>query len=110
MKSKFFSLLFLIFSVAVARSQNKIVTGKVTSDAGETLSGVTISLKGTQKATATNSSCEYFISVPSTGKEVLVFSFFGKHPEDMYVGNRTTIDVALTNSTSTLNDVVVIGY
>jgi len=110
MKSKFFSLLFLIFSVAVARSQNKIVTGKVTSDAGETLSGVTVSLKGTQKATATNSSGEYSISVPSTGKEVLVFSFVGKDPKEISVGNRTTINVSLTNSTSTLNDVVVIGY
>jgi len=110
MKSKIFSLLFLIFSVAVARSQNKMVTGKVTSDAGEMLSGVTVSLKGTQKATATNSSGEYSISVPSTGKEVLIFSFVGKDSKEITVGDRTTINVSLTNSTSTLNDVVVIGY
>jgi TonB-linked SusC/RagA family outer membrane protein len=110
MKSKIFSLLFLMFSVAVARSQNKMVTGKVTSDAGEMLSGVTVSLKGTQKATATNSSGEYSISVPSTGKEVLIFSFVGKDSKEITVGDRTTINVSLTNSTSTLNDVVVIGY
>src|SRR6185437_6079053 len=110
MKSKFFSLLFLIFSVAVARSQNKIVTGKVTSDAGEMLSGVTVSLKGTQKATATNSSGEYSISVPSAGNEVLIFSFVGKDSKEITVGDRSTINVSLTNSISTLNDVVVIGY
>jgi TonB-linked SusC/RagA family outer membrane protein len=110
MKSKIFALLFLIFSVAVARSQNKIVSGKVTSDAGEMLSGVTVSLKGTQKATATNSSGEYSISVPSAGNEVLIFSFVGKDTKEITVGDRSTINVSLTNSTSTLNDVVVIGY
>lgn len=110
MKSKIFALLLLLFSFAVARSQNKIVSGKVISDKGEVLSGATVSLKGTQKATTTNSSGEYSISVPSTGKEILIFSFVGKDPKEISVGDRNTINVSLINSTSTLNDVVVIGY
>lgn len=110
MKSKIFALLLLLFSFAVARSQNKMVSGKVISDQGEVLSGATVSLKGTQKATTTNSSGEYSISVPSTGKEILIFSFVGKDPKEISVGDRNTINVSLINSTSTLNDVVVIGY
>lgn len=110
MKSKFFALFILIFSFAIVKAQNKTVTGKVTSDAGEALSGATVSLKGTQKATTTNSSGEYSISVSPTGKEILIFSFVGKDPKEISVGERNIINVSLTNSTSTLNDVVVIGY
>ncbi len=110
MKSKFFALFILIFSFAIVKAQNKTVTGKVTSDGGEALSGATVSLKGTQKATTTNSSGEYSISVSPTGKEILVFSFVGKDPKEISVGERNIINVSLTNSTSTLNDVVVIGY
>lgn len=110
MKSKFFALFILIFSFAIVKAQNKTVTGKVTSDAGEALSGATVTLKGTQKATTTNSSGEYSISVSPTGKEILIFSFVGKDPKEISVGERNIINVSLTNSTSTLNDVVVIGY
>ena len=110
MKSKFFALFILIFSFAIVKAQNKTVTGKVTSDNGEALAGATVSLKGTQKATTTNSSGEYSISVSPTGKEILIFSFVGKDPKEISVGERNIINVSLTNSTSTLNDVVVIGY
>lgn len=110
MKSKFFALFILIFSFAIVKAQNKTVTGKVTSDAGEALSGATVTLKGTQKATTTNSSGEYSISVSPTGKEILIFSFVGKDPKEISVGERNIINVSLTTSTSTLNDVVVIGY
>jgi TonB-linked SusC/RagA family outer membrane protein len=110
MKSKIFALVLLMFSFAVARSQNKMVSGKVISDQGEILSGATVSVKGTQIATTTNSSGEYSISVPSTGKEVLVFSYVGKENKEITVGNRTTINISLTSISSKLNDVVVIGY
>jgi TonB-linked SusC/RagA family outer membrane protein len=110
MKSKFFALFILIFSFAIVKAQNKTVTGKVTSDNGEALAGATVSLKGTQKATTTNSSGEYSISVSPTGKEILIFSFVGKDPKEISVGDQNIINISLTNSTSTLNDVVVIGY
>lgn len=110
MKSKFYTLLLLLFSFVVARSQNKTVTGKVTSEEGEVLSGVTISLRGMQKATTTNSSGEYSISVPSTGKEVLIFSYVGKETKEIAVNDRSTINVSLASTSSKLNDVVVIGY
>ncbi|MGN6298209.1 MAG: SusC/RagA family TonB-linked outer membrane protein [Ginsengibacter sp.] len=110
MKSKFFALFILIFSFAIVKAQNKTVTGKITSDNGEALAGATVSLKGTQKATTTNSSGEYSISVSPTGKEILIFSFVGKDPKEISVGDQNIINVSLTNSTSTLNDVVVIGY
>ncbi len=54
MKTKIYFLLLLMFSFTVAMSQNKTVTGTVTSDSGEPLPGATINLKGTKTNTTTN--------------------------------------------------------
>jgi TonB-linked SusC/RagA family outer membrane protein len=111
MKSKIFPFLLLMFSFAIARAQNKIVSGKVTSDDGATLSGATISLKGTTTATTTDLSGEYSISVPSTGKEILIFSYVGNEKKEVSIGDQKIINVSLVKtSSSSLNEVVVIGY
>ena len=110
MKRKIYCFLLFLFSFTVVRSQNKTISGKVTSDNGEALPGVTVTLKGTKTATTTNTSGDYSIMVPSTGKEVLVFSYVGSDNKEVSVGTRTAIDISLTLTSSTLNDVVVIGY
>ena len=53
MKIKICCFLLLLFSSTVIRAQNKTITGKVTSDNGEALSGATVTLKGTKTATTT---------------------------------------------------------
>lgn len=100
--------LFLLTGTAIA--QNKIVTGKVTdSQGGSVLSGVSVQVKGTQTGTSTSPQGTYSISVPANG--TLVFSFVGFGIQEIAVGGRTTIDVAMAPSTVTdLNEVVVIGY
>lgn len=110
MKRKIYCLLLFSFAFTVARSQNKTVTGTVTSDNGTALSGATVALKGTKTATTTNTKGDYSIKVPSSGKEVLVFSYVGSTTKEEIVGNRTTVDVSLLQASSSLNDVVVIGY
>ncbi len=61
MKRKIYCFLLFLFSFTVVRSQNKTISGKVTSDNGEALSGVTVTLKGTKTATTTNTSGDYSI-------------------------------------------------
>ena len=110
MKSKFYFLVVLLFSFTTAMSQNKTVTGHVTSDAGEPLLGVSVSVKGTKTATATDASGDYSISVPTRGNPILQFSFVGSKTQEIQVGTRSVVNVTLQNNASTLNDVVVVGY
>ncbi len=110
MKSKIFPFLLLLFSFTMARAQQRNVSGKVTSVEGGSLSGVTISLKGTAKATTTNASGDYSISIPSTGKEILIFSYVGQEQKEITVGDQNVINVSLAKTASNLNEVVVIGY
>jgi TonB-dependent starch-binding outer membrane protein SusC len=109
MKSKIYFFLLLLFSFTSAISQ-KTVTGIVTSDKGEALSGVTVSVKGAKTATTTNESGHYSIPVPSNANAVLVFSYVGSGDKEIIVGSRSNINVSLVQTTSTLNDVVVVGY
>ncbi len=110
MKTKIYCLLFLLFGFTAARSQTKTVTGEVMSDAGAPLAGATITQKGTKNAVVTDPSGKYSIKVPESGKVVLVFSYVGSESKEATVGTRSTINISLAQTASTLNDVVVVGY
>jgi len=110
MKSKIYCLLLVTFFYTAAMAQNKTVTGTVISGDGEPLSGVTVNLKGTKITTVTNASGHYSIKVPSTGKEILVFSYVGSDKKEITVGSRTAINISMIITSSKLNDVVVVGY
>jgi TonB-dependent SusC/RagA subfamily outer membrane receptor len=51
----------------------------------------------------------FTISVPDANA-ILVFSYVGFNTEKIQVGDRTSMDLALTAETSALEEVVVIGY
>jgi len=85
------------------------VTGRVTGTNNEPLSGVSVSIKGTAGGTTTDAAGNYSITVPD-GNTTLVFSSVGFAPQEIPVGNRTSINVTLSTSTAELNTVVVVGY
>lgn len=85
------------------------ITGTVKDEAGETLPGVTILIKGTEKGTAADFNGEYTISVPSK-KSVLEFRYIGFQPQEVEVGSQTRIDVVLGSDVKVLDKVIVIGY
>ncbi|GAB3181029.1 SusC/RagA family TonB-linked outer membrane protein [Telluribacter humicola] len=96
--------------VKSATAIERTVKGKVTDKtSGEGLPGVNVVVKGTNMGTTTDGSGNYTISVPDNGG-VLVFSFVGYTSQEVPVGNRSTIDVAIEADTRVLNEVVVIGY
>lgn len=107
-KKILFGLLCLLSAVSSAIAQGRTVTGKVTADGGE-LPGVTVVVKGTGSGTATDVSGHYSIDVPARGA-TLVFSFVGMATQEVAIGNRTTVDVALKPDAKALSEVVVVGY
>ena len=82
------------------------IKGKVTDNHNVPLAGVTVRVKGLQKATVTNAAGDFEIAVPDKSA-VLVFSYIGYTPKEVLVGDNTNIVVSLEESTSSLNDVVV---
>ena len=101
-------LLLALFGGQVVYAQGITIKGKV-SDDKEPLMGVTIQVKGTSKATATDLDGNYTISVPDK-KSVLVFSYIGYQKQSIEVGNKTVINVKMQDDSKLLDEVVVIGY
>lgn len=85
------------------------ITGKVTSETGETLPGVTVLVKGTTTGTATDPDGNYSITVPDPNG-TLVFSYIGYVTQEVPMNGRTNIDIALVPDVQSLEEVVVIGY
>lgn len=82
------------------------VSGKVTDDKGEGLPGVSILVKGTQQGTTTDSNGDFKLNI-SNDNTVLVFSFVGFTPQEISVGNRSSINVTLESDTKSLEEFVV---
>lgn len=106
---KFLRLLLsgvLIICSPVLMAQQKTVTGTVVeSDDSKPMAGVTVKVKGTDKATQTNENGVFSISV-SKG-QVLQFSYVGHKPREITVGDASTISVSMINSAAQMNEVVV---
>jgi TonB-dependent starch-binding outer membrane protein SusC len=85
------------------------VSGKIQDDKGVPLPGASIVIKGTTKGVNTNAKGEYTINVPSS-QSILVITFIGFNPQEVLVGNRTSINLVLTEDLKTLSEVVVVGY
>ncbi|MFD1143294.1 SusC/RagA family TonB-linked outer membrane protein [Larkinella insperata] len=87
--------------------QTRKVSGRVTSKTdGAAMPGVNVVLKGTQTGANTDGDGRYSIDV-SGSNPVLVFSYIGFETQELTVGNRSTIDLVLTESAETLQEAVV---
>ncbi|HEX5153571.1 MAG TPA: TonB-dependent receptor [Parafilimonas sp.] len=84
------------------------IHGKVTTEKGEPLEGVTVSVDKPVANTMTDSKGEYTITADENA--TITFSFVGYESQTVPVGTSTEINVSLRQSTSSLSDVVVIGY
>jgi TonB-dependent starch-binding outer membrane protein SusC len=90
-------------------SQTRRITGTVLDDKGNPLTGATVTVKNTTTSTSTNQSGAFTITVPATGK-TLVVSFVGMQTSEVALGGGNTLSVRLVPSNVQLNDVVVVGY
>lgn len=102
--------LMLLFASAVAFAQDRVITGTVTStEDGLGVPGATVLVKGTTIGTATDIDGKYSITVPA-GNNILVFTFVGLRTQEVNIGSRSTINVALESDVTALGEVIVTGY
>lgn len=91
------------------QAQRKTISGKVVDNKGEPIPGTTILVKGTTIGILSGADGTYTLKVPNDTK-TLVFSFVGYKSQEVPVGNKSTIDVALEEMTVGLEEVVAVGY
>jgi len=86
------------------------VKGKVTdAKTEESIPGVNIMVKGTDRGTISDLDGNYTIDVPAQDA-VLVFSSIGFVTQEIVVDGKTNIDVVMLADVQKLEEVVVIGY
>ncbi len=92
-----------------APPQEIVITGKVSDEDGNPLPGVNILIKGTLAGTISNADGNYSIEVDDPNA-TLVFSFIGFIPQEIAVGNQTSINVSMEVDAIGIKEVVAIGY
>jgi len=93
-----------------AISQDRVITGKVISkDDGQTLPGVNVVVQGTTLGTVTNGDGSFSITI-GPSDNALTFSFIGYKAQTITISDRTSIDVILEQETTSLQEIVVVGY
>lgn len=85
-----------------------VVTGKVVDQKGEALIGVSVKVKGTNRGMSTDMNGGFKLTVPDNG--VLVINYVGYESQEVSVAGKTTIRIVLKESSSALDEVVVVGY
>src|SRR6478672_4190486 len=98
----------LLPAVLLAQATHS-VSGRVNDSKSLPLQGVSVTVKGTTRGTVTDADGHFVLNnVPD--RATLVVSFTGFTPQEVSVGTKTTVNVALKEAVNALNDVVVIGY
>ncbi len=106
------ALLLLVFFTLwgmQAFAQRQITGAVADASSGDPLIGATIQVKGTTHGTVTDLDGNYSISVDGP-ESVLVFSYVGYDSKEETVGDRSIVNVSLSEQATQLQDVVVIGY
>lgn len=102
----FFSL--FVFSLT-ALSQKVPVTGRITSAAdGTPISGASIKVKNSTLGTQTDTEGRYSLNAEKGA--TLIITSVGFETREYTVGAGSTIDVALTSTNKSLNEVIVTGF
>jgi TonB-dependent starch-binding outer membrane protein SusC len=90
-------------------AQSLTVKGKISSETGESLPGVSVVLKGTTTGTVSDADGAYQLSVPSANSR-LVLSYIGYQSLEVAVNGRSNISLSLQPDTKALEEVVVVAY
>ncbi len=95
----------VMLSGILAFSQNRVVSGVITDDKGVPVEGATVRVKGSKTGTAADLNGAFTISVPSGA--TLIISGVGITPQEIAVGNQSTINVTINRSARVEETVVV---
>jgi TonB-linked SusC/RagA family outer membrane protein len=99
------SLLFLGLLMSISLWAQRTITGTVIDASGNPLSGVTVTVRGTNTATQTKPDGSFSIS--AVQGNTLVFTSVGFTLQEVQVGNSDNVSITLQNQNRELTEVVV---
>ena len=91
-----------------ASAQN--VWGGVKGPDGQPVIGAAVIIEGTTLGTSTDVDGNFQLNAPNPKSDILVVSYLGMKEQRVPVNGRTQIEITLEEDSTTLDDVVVIGY
>lgn len=92
-----------------ALSQERTITGRVTDSQGNPVPLASVTVKGTNIGTSTNSNGEFTLSIPASAK-TLVVSSVGLTESEMDIDTRSSYEITLSTAAVDLEGVVITGY
>lgn len=107
-KMLFFSII-LLCSLDIMAQQKIRVTGIVKDEKGAPAANTSVTVRGTQMGVVTDNAGTFAIDVPNS-KSTLVISNAGYESQEVVVGNNISFTFNMVVNTSSLNEVVVVGY
>lgn len=106
----FLSILVALTTVPVLGQSSFEVAGRVVSAVGnEPIAGVTLTEKGTSRATQTDENGVYRIQT-SSGQATLVVTLVGYERQEVSINGSKELNIYLLESSTELDEIVVIGY
>ncbi|MCU7550605.1 TonB-dependent receptor [Chitinophagaceae bacterium LB-8] len=101
---------FAMLLITAVHAQSRQIQGRVTnSENGETMTGVSVKVKGGNQGTSTGADGRFSINVPGN-ESVLIFSFVGFKEVEVAVGKQVELAINLSTDSKAMENVVVIGY
>ena len=109
-KNVLLPLIFLFSSFLMMAQDGKIkLSGKVVDENGKPLPGATVLLKDTNVNTFTDFDGGFTLSVPGNDG-ILIVSYMGYRSSEVKTEGRSSLQIKMVPESTTLNNVVVIGY
>lgn len=93
----------------INQSEVKTIKGFVLDEAGESLPGVNVLIKGSSIGTITDMDGAFEIEAPYSNASI-IFSYVGYQPKEVKLQGRNSLKIILVEDSKALEEVVVVGY
>jgi TonB-linked SusC/RagA family outer membrane protein len=100
---------FSLFTLLTALAQSTSVKGKVVDENNKPMVGVTVSERGTTKATTTKDDGSFELAV-SSARAILILTYVGYQEQELRPSGRSDLTLSMQPAINSLRDVVVVGY
>ena len=101
-------MVLLMCGMSLAAYAQRTITGKVTDVKRNGLPGATVSVQGTTNGTITDINGNFSLKVPEGA--TLNASYVGYNATTAVVGDATVVNIELSENSSVLDELVVVGY
>ncbi|GKG72204.1 hypothetical protein CE91St1_13470 [Parabacteroides goldsteinii] len=95
-------------TIPIVAQQKKHITGIVVDQNGDPIIGANVVEKGSSNGTITDIDGNFSLQISE--KSILTVSYIGYETKDVKVGNQSKLQIALSEDTQFIDEVVVVGF